>query len=83
MNLNEVPWGVLAENIPICQIQYFINFYSAISCKYWGIHPNKIFQWSKGIVSHPIRYGGKLFRADGRNIVLGKFIGGLLYMEGS
>ena len=83
MNLNEVPWGVLAENIPICQIQYFIKFYSAISCKYWGIHPNKIFQWSKGIVSHPIRYGGKLFMADGRNIVLGKFIGGLLYMEGS
>ena len=41
-----------------------------------------IFQWSKGIVSLPIKYGGKLFIADGGQIVLGKFIGGLLYMEG-
>ena len=31
-------------------------------------------------VSCPIRYGGKLFMTD--KIVLGKFIGGLLYMEG-
>ena len=33
-------------------------------------------------VSCPIKYGGKLFMADGAQIVLGKFIGGLLYMEG-
>ena len=46
------------------------------------MHPNKIFQWNKGIVSGPIKYGGKLFMADGGQIVLGKFIGGLFYMEG-
>ena len=33
------------------------------------------------MVSRPIKYGGKLFMADGGQIVLGKFIGGLLYME--
>ena len=33
-------------------------------------------------VPHPIKYGGKLFMADGGQIVFGKFIGGLLYMEG-
>ena len=41
-----------------------------------------IFQWSKGKVSHPIKYGGKLYIADGGQIVLGKFFGGLFYMEG-
>ena len=39
---------------------------------------NKIFQRSKGIVSRSIKYGGNLFMADGTQIVLGKFIGGLL-----
>ena len=38
------------------------------------MQPNKIFQWSKGIVSRRIEYGGKLFMADGGHIVLGKFI---------
>ena len=33
-------------------------------------------------MSHLINYGGKLFTADGEQIVLGKFIEGLLYMEG-
>ena len=33
-----------------------------------------IFQWSKGTVSRPITYGGKLFMADGEQIVLCKFI---------
>ena len=33
-------------------------------------------------MSRPIKYGEKLFMADGGQIVLGKFIGGLLYMEG-
>ena len=64
------------------QIQYFSKFYSGLSCKYWGMHPNKIFQWRKGIVSCPIKYGKKIFMADGGQIILGKFIGGLLYMEG-
>ena len=36
---------------------------------------------SKAIVSRPIKYGGKLFMADGGQIVLSKFIGGLLDME--
>ena len=40
-----------------------------------------IFQWSKGIVSRSIKYGGKLLIAEGGKIVLGKFIGGLFYME--
>ena len=30
-----------------------------------GYTPNKIFLWSKGIVSRPIKYEGKLFMADG------------------
>ena len=30
----------------------------------------------------PIKYGGKPFMADWGQIVLGKFIGVLLYMEG-
>ena len=34
-----------------------------------------IFQWSKGIMSRPIKYGGKLFMADGGQIVVGKFMG--------
>ena len=46
------------------------------------MHPNKIFQWSKGIVPRLIKYEGKILMADGGQIVLGKFIGGLLYMEG-
>ena len=62
-------------------MKYFTKFYSALSCKYWGIHPNKIFQWCKGIVSRPIKYGENLFMVDGGQIVLGKFIGGLLYTE--
>ena len=33
-------------------------------------------------MSFPINFGGKLFMADGGQIVLGKFIGGMLYMEG-
>ena len=33
-------------------------------------------------MSRPIKYEGKLLMADGGQIVLGKFIGGLLYMEG-
>ena len=41
-----------------------------------------IFHWSKGIVSRPIKHGGKLFMADGGQIVSGKFLGGLFYMEG-
>ena len=41
-----------------------------------------IFKWSKGLVPHPIKYGGKLFMANGGQIALGKFIGGLFYMEG-
>ena len=45
------------------------------------IHPHLIFQWSKGIISHTIQYVGKLFTADEGQIVLGKFIGGLFYME--
>ena len=64
------------------QVQYFGKFYCALSCKYWGIHPNKIFQWGKGILSRPIKYGEKLFMADEGQIVLDKFIGGLFYMEG-
>ena len=32
-------------------------------------------------MSRPIKHGGKLFMTDGRQIVLGKFIGGLFYME--
>ena len=32
-------------------------------------------------MSRPIKYGGKLFMADGGQIVLGKFIGGLSNME--
>ena len=39
-------------------------------------------KWSKGIVSHTIKCGRELFMADGAQIDLGKFIGGLLYMEG-
>ena len=74
-------WPILPYN-PFCQIQYFSKFYSALSCKYWEIHPNKIFQWSNGIVSCPIKYGGKLFMADEGQNVLGRFIQGLLYMEG-
>ena len=58
---------ILSYN-PFYQIQYFSKFYSALSR-------------SKGIVSRPMKYGGKLFMADGGQIVLGKFIGGLLYME--
>ena len=46
------------------------------------MHANKILQWSKGIVSRPITYGEKVFMADGGQIVLRKFIFGLLYMEG-
>ena len=46
------------------------------------MQPKKILEWSKDIVSRPIKYGGKLFMADGGQIVLGKFIGGLFYMEG-
>ena len=65
-----------------CQIQYFNKFYSALSRKYWGIHPNKISQWSKSIVSRPIKYEEKLFMADGGQIDLGKFIRGLFYMDG-
>ena len=57
-----------------CRIQYFSKFYSALSCRYRGIHPSKIFQWSKSTVSRPIKYEGMLFMADGRQIVLGKFI---------
>ena len=34
-------------------------------------------------MSRPIKYGGRLSVADGGQIVLGKFIVGLLYMEGS
>ena len=41
-----------------------------------------IFHWSKGIVSRPKKYGGKLFMADGGQIVLDKLIGGLFFMEG-
>ena len=33
-------------------------------------------------MSHSIKYRGKLFIADGEQIVLGKFIEGLLCMEG-
>ena len=40
---------------------------------------NLHFQWSKGIVSHPIKYGGKLFMGDREQIVLGQSIGGMLY----
>ena len=40
-----------------------------------------IFHWSKGIVSRPIKPGGKLFMADGGQIVFSKFLGGLFYME--
>ena len=36
-----------------------------------------IFQWSKGIVSRPIKYRGKLFMADG-----GQVIGRVFYSEG-
>ena len=77
---------IMQNSLTYFTLQYFFLFYpffySTLSCKYWGIHPNKIFQWSRGIVSRPIKYGGKLFMADGGQIVLGKFIGGLLYMEG-
>ena len=30
----------------------------------------------------PIKNGGRLFMADGEQIVMGKFIGGLFHMEG-
>ena len=33
-------------------------------------------------MSRPIKYGEKLFMADGGQIVLVKLIGGLFYMEG-
>ena len=33
-------------------------------------------------MSHPIKYGGKLFMGDGGQIVLGQFIRGMLFMEG-
>ena len=38
------------------------------------MQPNKLSQWSKGIVCRRIKYGGKLFMVDGGHIVLGKFI---------
>ena len=41
-----------------------------------------IFQWSKGIVFCPVKYGGKVFMVDVGQIVLDKFIRGLLYIEG-
>ena len=41
-----------------------------------------IFQWSKDIVFRPINYGEKLFMADDWQIVFGKFIKGLFYIEG-
>ena len=41
-----------------------------------------IFQWSKGVVSQPIKHGGKLFMADGKQIDFGKLIRGLFYMTG-
>ena len=44
--------------------------------------PEQDVQWSKGIVSRIIKYGGKLFVSDGGQIILGKFIGGLFYIEG-
>ena len=40
-----------------------------------------IFQWSEVIMSRPIKYGGKFFMEGGGQIIFGKFIGGLLYME--
>ena len=39
-----------------------------------NIAPND-FQWSNSMVSRPIKFGGKLFIADGKQIVLSKFIG--------
>ena len=64
-----------------CQIQYVSKFYSPLSWKYLRLYSNVIFQWSKGIVSCPIKYGGKLFMADVGKIILDKSIGGLFYME--
>ena len=45
-----------------------------------GYTPTR-FSNGASIVSYPIKYRGKLFMADGGQIVLGKFIGGLFYME--
>ena len=42
----------------------FSKFYSELPCKYWGVYPNKISQWSKSIVFNSIKYGGRLFMAD-------------------
>ena len=43
---------------------------------------HKIFQWNKDLASRPIKYGEKLFMADGGQIILGKFIWGQFFMEG-
>ena len=47
-----------------------------------GCTPHMIFEWSKGIVSYPIKYRGELFMADRGQIDLSKSIEGLFYMEG-
>ena len=40
-----------------------------------GYTPTRFSNGAKDIVFRPIKYGGKLFMADGGQIVLGKFIG--------
>ena len=62
-------------------MEYVSQFCAALSCKYSGMHSYMIFQWSKGIVPYSIKYGGKLFMEDGGQIILGKFIGTLFYMQ--
>ena len=44
--------------------------------------PNMIFQMEPEHSVSPIKYGSKLFMADWVQIVLGKFIWVLFYMEG-
>ena len=44
------------------------------------MQPHIIFRGSKGVVSQPIKHGGKLFMVDGKQIDFRKLIGGPFYM---
>ena len=61
----------------IISASFILHFLANIE----GYIPTKFSNRARA-VSCPIKYEGKLFMADGEQIVLGKFIGGLLYMEG-
>ena len=57
---------------------FILHFFADIE----GYTPTRFSIGAKGIVSRPIKYGGKLFMADAVQIVLDKYIGALFYMEG-